>query len=53
MTSETDAEIIQHVRLMDTPTDTDPRRRYTEAQLELAIRLARRVPTPPPAGEQE
>lgn len=40
--SETDAEIIQHVRLMDTPTDADPRRRYTEAQLEMAIRLARR-----------
>jgi len=35
------SDIVEHVRLSDTPTATDPRRRYTEAQLEQAIRLAK------------
>lgn len=35
------AAIKAHVRHYDTPKDDDPRRCYTEAQLETAIRLAR------------
>jgi len=34
-------KIVAHVRAYDTPNNDDPRRRYTEAQLDLAIRLAR------------
>lgn len=36
-----DLKITKHVRLMDTPKEADSRRRYTEAQLEMAIRLSR------------
>lgn len=36
------AAIIARVQGYDTPTESDPRRRYTPAQLETAIRLSRR-----------
>lgn len=40
------ARIIAHVEGYDTPKDTDPRRRYTPAQLDIAIRLAASLAPP-------
>ena len=47
------AAIIAHVQGYDTPTESDPRRRYTQAQLETAIRLAFSSPVSAEVTEAE